>query len=182
LVDAASEQHRRQKYAPFVPSVLLGFSTGKFGGGLGNDAQNTDNRYDFDALVSWELRNFGLGERAARHETSSRHAQAKFEKLLVMDQVAREVTEAHMQIQHRDAQIAITRHAIKSAEDSYARNLSRIRDGQGLPLEVLQSLRALEDARRAYLTAVVDYNESQFRLQWSLGWPIEAPQPETGML
>jgi outer membrane protein TolC len=182
LVAAACDQHRRQKYAPFVPSVLLGFSKGKFGGGLGSSPDNTDDRYDFDALVSWELRNLGFGERAARHEASSRFEQSKFEKLRMMDAVAREVAESHAGTQHRAQQIVITLRAIKSADDSHRRNLSRIRDGQGLPLEVLQSLRALEDARRAYLTAVVDYNESQFRLQWSLGWPVTAPEPETPTL
>jgi outer membrane protein TolC len=40
---------------------------------------------------------------------------------------------------------------------------------------VLQSIRALEEAQRAYLDAVADYNEAQFRLQWSLGWPVSAP-------
>ena len=143
LVSAACDQHRRQKYAPFIPSVLLGFSTGEFGGGLGNNLNNLDSRYDFDAVVTWEMRNLGFGERAARREANSRIQQAKFEKIRVMDQVAREVAEAHSQVWHRTQQIAITRQAIQSAEDSYERNLSRIRDGQGLPLEVLQSLRAL---------------------------------------
>lgn len=66
LVAAACEQYRRQKYAPFVPSVLLGFSTSGFGGGLGNNLDNVDDRYDFDALMTWEVRNLGFGERAAR--------------------------------------------------------------------------------------------------------------------
>jgi len=39
----------------------------------------------------------------------------------------------------------------------------------------LQSLRALEDSSRAYLKAVTEYNEAQFRLQWALGWPVVAP-------
>ncbi len=38
LVAAACEAYKREKYAPFVPSVLLGFSTTSFGGGLGNNA------------------------------------------------------------------------------------------------------------------------------------------------
>ena len=33
LVAAACEQYQRQKYAPFVPSVLLGLSETGFGGG-----------------------------------------------------------------------------------------------------------------------------------------------------
>ncbi|WP_425399940.1 TolC family protein [Aeoliella sp.] len=175
LVAAACEQYRRQKYAPFVPSVLLGFSTGGFGGGLGDNLDNVDGRYDFDALMTWEVRNLGFGERAARREATSRIQQAKFEKIRVMDQVAREVNEAHAQVLRRAERITITKRAIRSAENSYQRNYSRIRDGQGLPLEVLQSVQALEDARRAYLSAVMDYNEAQFRLQWALGWPVTAP-------
>jgi len=93
-----------------------------------------------------------------------------------MDQVAREISEAHSQVVHRARRIAITRQAIQSAENSHQRNLSRIRDGQGLPLEVLQSVQALEDARQGYLESVVEYNEAQFRLQWALGWPVEAPE------
>ncbi|MEM1062608.1 MAG: TolC family protein, partial [Planctomycetota bacterium] len=61
-----------------------------------------------------------------------------------------------------------------AAADSYERNLRRIRDGQGIPLEVLQSLRAYEDAQREYLRAVIDYNEAQFTLGWALGWPVRA--------
>lgn len=175
LVAAACREHQRQKFAPFVPSVLLGFSTNGFGGGLGNNLDNVNDRYDFDALMSWELRNLGVGERAARRDANARVQQAKFAKIQVMDQVAREVAEAHAQVRNRSERITITQRAIQMAEDSYQRNLSRIRDGQGLPLEALQSLQALEDARRAYLRAVVEHNQAQFRLQWSLGWPVTAP-------
>lgn len=170
LVAAACEQYKRQKFAPFVPSVLLGFSTSGFGGGLSDSLDNVDERYDFDALLTWEIRNLGFGESAARRETAARIEQAKFENVRLLDRVAREVSEAHAQVVHRAARISITQRAIQSAEDSYKRNLSRIRDGQGLPLEVLQSVEALESARRAYLEAVTAYNEAQFRLQWSIGW------------
>ncbi|MEZ6064787.1 MAG: hypothetical protein R3B90_03550 [Planctomycetaceae bacterium] len=66
------------------------------------------------------------------------------------------------------------RAAIAAAEASYSRNVERIRQGQGLPIEVLQSIQALATARREYLTAVMDFNESQFRLQRALGWPVQA--------
>lgn len=172
LVAAACEAFRREKFAPFVPSVLLGFSTGGFGGGLGNDLESIDDRYDFDALLAWEVRNMGFGEKAARRERAARVQQARFEKLQVMDQVAREVSESHAQVEARRRQIEIARGAIQTAEDSYRRNLERIRDGEGLPLEVLQSAQALELAQRAYLRAVVDYNQAQILLQWALGFPV----------
>ncbi len=173
LVAAACDAYKRQKFSPFLPSVLLGFSTGGFGGGLGNDVDNVEARYDFDALVSWEVRNLGFGEQASRRASHARIQQVKFEKIRLMDQVAREIAEAHAQVAHRRQQVAITRRAVESAENSYQRNLSRIRDGQGLPLEVLQSVRALEAARLAYLEAVVDYNEAQFQMQWA--WDGRSP-------
>lgn len=175
LVAAACEAYRREKYAPFVPSVVLGLSTSGFGGGLSNHLDNVDSRYDLDAAVSWNIRNLGLGEKAARRRSSARVQQAKYEKLRVMDQIAREISEAHAQLKHRRQQITLTQQAIQSAEDSYQRNLERIRDGQGLPLEVLQSVQALEAARRAYLDSVISHNQSQFQLQWALGWPVTAP-------
>lgn len=175
LVAAACEEYRRQAAAPFVPSVLLGFSTGGFGGGLGNRLDRVDDRYDFDALMAWEIRNLGFGERAARRAAESRIQQARFEKIRVMDQVAREISEAVAQAQAGARRMDVTRQSIQTAESAFERDLVRIRDGQGLPLEALQSLRSLEDARLALLTAVMDYNASQFQLQWALGWPVAMP-------
>lgn len=174
LVSAAIDQYDRQKYAPFVPSVLLGFSNGGFGGGLGRNLSNVDDRVDFDAIATWEIRNLGFGEGAARRQSQALIEQAKYEKIRRMDQVAREVSEAHTQVLHRAERIRLTRNAIQSAKDSYERNLSRIRDGLGLPIEVLQSVQALEDAQRAYLKAVIEYDQAQFRLQWALGWPVNS--------
>jgi outer membrane protein TolC len=61
---------------------------------------------------------------------------------------------------------------ITAAQQSYERNLARIRNVQGLPIEVLQSIQALDAARREYLRSVTDYNTAQFRLQRALGWPV----------
>jgi outer membrane protein TolC len=175
LVAAACEAYKRERFAPFVPSVLLGFSTTSFGGGLGSSADNFDGRYDIDAMMVWEMRNLGFGEAAARRERNAQVQQATFAKLRVMDQVAQEVAEANVQVVARRQQLDFAQHAIASARDSYARNIDRIRDGQGLPIEVLQSIQALESSQRAYLSAVANYNRAQLQLQWALGWPVTAP-------
>ncbi|QDU63032.1 Outer membrane efflux protein [Planctomycetes bacterium Pan216] len=180
LVAAACEEFRRQKAAPFVPSLLLGFSPGVFGGGRSGTLANIDNRADFDAVAFWQVRQLGLGEKFARRESKARVQQARYEVVGVMDQVARQIRTARTQVVHRKRQIEITKQAITSAEASFERNLARIRDGQGLPLEVLQSVQALESARRAYLNAVIDYNRAQFTLQWALGWPVHHVNPGEG--
>ncbi len=175
LVAAACQAHRRERLAPFVPSVLLGYSGGGFGGGLGNRTNDIDGRYDFDAVVTWEIRNLGMGERAARRRTNARMQQARFEKLNVMDQIASEISQSYAQIPFRRQQMQITQQAIQIAQSSYDRNVERITEGEGLPLEVLQSATALEQAQRAYLAAVVAHNQAQMRLQWAMGWPLTAP-------
>ena len=91
----------------------------------------------------------------------------------MMDRVAREVVEAHEQVKSRKERIDISKLGIKSATNAYQRDLERIREGEGLPIEVLQSIQALDQARRQYLRSVVDYNAAQFRLQRALGWPIQ---------
>lgn len=172
LVSAAVVAYRREKTAPFIPSVLLGFSTGGFGGGLGSSVDNTDYRYDLDAAVAWQVRNLGLGEQAAVRQAHARLQQARFEVVDRMDEITRQISAAHARVMLAGPRIAATEQAVAAAHSSYELNLQRIRDGHGLPLEVLQSLQALEAAQRAYLQAVIEQNIAQFELQHALGWPI----------
>lgn len=173
LVCEAVYRYRREQYAPLVPSVLLGLSQSEFRGGLGSSLGDSGGRFDFDAAVWWELRNFGFGEKANRDETRARWDQTRALQVSVLDRVAREVVEAHAQVQARKQQIAVAESGIQSATDSYERNLARIRQAEGLPIELLQALQALDEARREYLRTLADYNEAQFRLQRALGWPIQ---------
>ena len=172
LVAEACERLRRERSAPLVPSMLLGMSYGGFGGGLGGTIDQFRDRAEFNALATWQVRNLGFGEAAARRERQSQVQQATFERVRVMDRVAREIVEAHGRLLARSDRIAATKAAIQTAVDSYDRNLVRIRQGHGLPIEALQSVQALDAARQAYLDAVLDYNESQLRLYCALGWPV----------
>lgn len=173
LVKEAVERLKREQYAPLIPSVLLGVSYGGYGGGLGSTLTNFDNRFDADAMAYWEVRQLGFGERAARGEARSRIHQAQFREVAALDRVAREVVEAKAQVDSARDEIATAREGVKTAINSYGRNFERIRNVQGLPIEVLQSIQALAQARREYLRAVIDYDSSQFRLHRALGWPTE---------
>lgn len=171
LVGEAVQRARREQYAPLLPNFWIGASNGAFGGGPNNALADFDNRFDFDANMYWEMRNFGYGEVAARQTTRSRVRQAEIQNAATRVLIAREVSEAYAQVQLRERQIETARRAVQSAEDSYQHNFVRIRQGQGLPIEVLQATNALQQARREYLRTVIDYNASQFTLQRALGWP-----------
>lgn len=169
LVCEAVHRLKREQYAPLVPSVLLGVSQGGFAAGLGGSVSGFADRFDADAVVWWEVRNLGRGEAAARQEMRSRLEQSRWRELAMLDQVAREVVEAHAQIVARQRQLTIAEQAIALARSSYDKNLDRIQNVQGIPLEVLQSIQALAQAQREYLRVVTDYNNSQFALQRATG-------------
>ena len=172
LVGAAVERLRRERNAPLVPSVILAASYGGLAGGLGSTLGNYGDRIDLDAGAYWEVRQLGAGERAVQREAQSRISQAKAIEIQQMDRIAREVVEGCVQSELRFRQVAIAERAIEAANESYRRNLDRIKNGQGLPIEVLQAIQALSTARREYIRVVTDYNVAQFSLHRALGWPI----------
>lgn len=127
----------------------------------------------------WQTRNLGFGDRAARAETSANVQQANLQHLALMDQVAREVTEAQAQVEVRRKQVDLLQRTIESASQSYDRNLGRIKQAQGLPIEMLQAIQALNAARREYLRVVIDYNAAQFTLYRAIGSQIEVSSPSS---
>lgn len=173
LVGEAVHRIRMEKLSPWLPNVLMGTSYAGFGGGPGSQIANTDGRFDLDAIAYWQVRSLGIGEYAARREARARYDQTRMDQVRVMNLVSREIVEAHAQVQARHRQIAIAEQAVQRATHSFERNWLRVRDLKGLPIETLQSIQALDQARREYLRALVDYNAAQFRLQRALGWPIE---------
>ncbi len=175
LVAAACERLRREKYAPLVPSVLLGASYSGFGGGVGDTAADFNHRADFDAVAVWQLRNLGWGELAARDAASARVQQERLRQVQLIDQVARQVSEANAKVRTRRDRVAVAQAGTASAGASLERNFNRIQQGQGLPIEVLQAIQALDATERDWVDAIVDYNVAQFQLQWAIGWPIQSP-------
>lgn len=177
LVGEAVHRYRLEKTSPWLPNVLMGTSYAGFGGGQGSQIDNFSGRFDLDAIAYWQVRGMGVGEYAARREASARYEQTRFEQVRMVNEVAREIVQAHAQVQARHRQIRISELAVERAVASFDRNLRRVRDLKGLPIETLQSIQALDQARREYLRALVDYNTAQFRLQRALGWPVEASAP-----
>jgi outer membrane protein TolC len=172
LVAAAVQALRQQQVAPLIPSVIFGLSDSGFGGGPGSTLDKVANRFDFDAVLYWRLRNLGFGEAAIRNEVNARVRQARLHEIQVMDRVAREVAEDYAQVQSRANQIKIAADAVKAARASVKLNFERFfKGGVGLPIEVLQSIQALDQALREQLRSVSDYDRAQFRLYRDLGWP-----------
>ncbi len=175
LVAEAVQRLRRERLAVLVPSIVMGASYGGMGAGINGNLAPTAGRLDVDAVAYWEMRNLGFGEAAARRGAQSALCATQIRQMAVLDQVAREIVEAHAQIQSRKGQMATARLGIEAALASQQQNLERIQQAKGLPIEVLQSIQALAQARREYLRTLIDYNAAQFTLYRALGWPAKMP-------
>lgn len=169
-IDAASQRYERERYSPFIPNIGAGISGGGYGGGVGDTIRHYQGRFDADAWAYWEVRNLGFGEKAARDAAQARVYQQQFRRTELLNRIRREVTAAHARLDSARRQLSQTNETVKSAEESYKKNQQRIRNAQGLPLEVLQSIQALDASKREKLNAKAAYNRAQFELQRALGW------------
>ena len=87
---------------------------------------------------------------------------SKLQEVVVLNQVRAEVATAYARTHARFAQIGIMEQAVKTSTNGFAADLKRTKGLQGLPIEVLDSLRLLGQSRLNYLQAITDYNRAQF--------------------
>ena len=147
---------------------------GGFGGGAGSFFGNFGGRNDTAASLFWDLRGLGFMDCAIMRQRAAEHETARLEKIRVQAQVAADVIASYQIRQTADRQIVEAREALVEALDSLQLNFLNIRQGTELPratrpIEVLQPIQALAQARLDYLDSVIAYNRAQFRLKRSIG-------------
>ncbi len=178
------------KMLPFSPTVVLGYSATEFGGGSNLVAMGILQpdgtilrqprfgsfapREDFDVVVYWSLRNLGIGNLALIRLAQSNLRTKDLRFVQVLDMVRTEVATAYARSYAAYAQIGTNEKAVQAGKRGFEEDLIRTRNQQGLPIEVLDSLRLLALGRYAYLDAIVDYNKAQFALYVALGQPPAA--------
>jgi len=175
------------KALPFSPTILLGFSSGSYGGGS-NLVQPSfgkfNTRVDFDAVAYWTLRNLGVGNVALVRLAASHSRAVEFQQQAMFDLIRSEVAETYAQTHYGFALIESTERAVESSAEGLRKDLDRLGRGTALPIEALDSLHRLARARAEYLDAIVDYNRAHFRLFIVLGQPpadyLAFPVPTSG--
>ena len=176
LVEASVLRLKQARLRPFVPSLAVSYSGAAFGGGANSTLGNFGGRNDFAASLFWDLRGFGLIDRAAVRRRSADKNTADIDLIRVQAQVANDVVASFETRAAAAAQIEEARESVAEAVQSLELNLTNIRRGAGLPgatrpIEVLQPIQALAQARADYLDAVLAYNRAQFRLYHAIGQP-----------
>ena len=172
LLAASDVRMRQESVRPFIPRMLADFSAGGFGGGQGSHFGDFSGRTDLTVQAVWELRNFGFGNRALQRQRTAQHRQEEISAMLIRDTIAAEVTDAYVRLQGRYRSISVAKNNVEESLQSLHLNMTRIRGGEGLPIEALQAIQSVAKARSAYLDAVIVYNKTQFELLRALGKPF----------
>ena len=120
-------------------------------------------------LAVWNVQNLGLGNRALVRRAGALVGVAVAEYDRAVNLVRREVAEALAAAQAAALQIGQARSAVSIAEEGFRLESERIRQGQGRPIEVLDSFNQLLDARQELVRAVVAFDVAQFRLFVAVG-------------
>lgn len=176
LLQASLDRLQQERYRPYLPRIRADLSAGGFGGGTGSHFTNFSDRTDFTVMAAWEMRNFGLGNRALHEQRKAQVMQAQTEADQVKDIISAEVAAAFHQVQQRRRLIEVAERNVQESQRSLELNMQRIRSAAGLPIEVLQAIQSVADARHAYLNVIANYNRAQLLLLRSVGEP---PTSET---
>lgn len=180
-------QLRAAKLLPFSPNLLVGYSTGTFGGGSNLAAEGIlqpdgsvlqqprfgsfAGRQDLDVVLYWSARNFGVGNLAQVRWSQANLRASHWRMIETLNRVRAEVASAQARILARFAQLEINERAVASSTKAFQEDFQRTRNREGLPIEVLDSLRLLGRSSYAYLDSIVDYNRAQFEMYVALGQP-----------
>jgi outer membrane protein TolC len=176
LVQATLMRLKQARLRPLIPSLAFSYAGGGFGGGQNGFFGNFGTRGDATVSLYWEVQNLGFTDLAIARRSLAENRAATLRLVKVENQVAADVAAAYKTRIAAARRMTQTAPEVKKALESLRLNMLNIRRGAGLPgatrpIEVLQPIQALAQARADYLTAVLDYNRAQFRLYRAIGWP-----------
>ncbi len=120
----------------------------------------------------------GAGNLSLIKERRARVGEMTAEQARTINLARGEVAASLADAQAARNQIAVARRELASAELGFKEDLERSRQNLGRPIEVLNSLTLLAQARVNLIRALVHYDQAQFSLWVSLGSPPPLETPE----
>lgn len=174
MADIAAADYRLQQECvrPWVPTLSVGFSGGAFGGGsnlVQSFFQHLGGRTDFDVMAYWTLENMGAGNAALQKQRRAERDRAIAARGLMYNQIGREVSDAYLSTAARREQFELARQRLETSARGAREEIRRTRGGEGLPLETINSVDLLIEAREAIIRTLVDYNRAQIELFVAVG-------------
>ena len=175
-IGAAEYRVRNERYRAWLPLISVGFSGAAFGGGSNRQDLGVPSTYymtagrtDFDVWAVWNVQNLGAGNRAWQGIRLAEREQVVVMRALILAEIRREVEERLARVRASSRAVTVSWKQLSAAERGAQEELLRTRAGEALPLESLNSVLRLSNARQQLLTSVIEYNRAQVKLFVALG-------------
>ena len=184
-VSAAQQRLRQERTRPLFPVVMVGISAGGFGGGSNQTSLGVNSffqvfsgRDDFDVLAVWTLQNMGAGNMALAKQRRIERDTLSTQRVVLAAQIRQEVMSAAGDVAAAWRRIESADRQLAAAVRGQAEEFNRIRGGEGLPIEAINSLNLLAAARQNAIGAVLEYNLAEFRLFQAIGYRPAGDTPD----
>ncbi|MCX6951608.1 MAG: TolC family protein [Verrucomicrobia bacterium] len=173
---AVREAHNGARNAPLVPVVSAQVNVGGLGGdtGLRSWSRGFDSSNDYGIGLSWRIGPGGLFDRSRVRSSEARLRRSELELEQTRDSIRRQVVEFHARAESLRTQLKSLRTAMDAAEQTA--RLSRERRAQSVSgvLEDLLAEEELTRARRDYVAAIAQFDQSQYALLRVVGGELPA--------
>lgn len=165
ILEANKTEKTASVWGPAIPT----FQADVGAGGLGQNLNHLKGTEEYSVSMGWTIGSGGLFFKGRREKADARYRSSEIQLAKVQQDIIQDIIVAHTQVHIRQEQIAIAKQGVMDAEESLRLNENRLKHGMGLPLEVLQAEDAFIQARRDYISAIIDYNKAQYTLFVSVG-------------
>jgi outer membrane protein TolC len=169
LLAAARDAKNDAVYGPLIPSVGAQAFVGGLGGGTGGQTGNFGESEDYLVTASWRIGPGGLFDFGRIHAADARWQGTKLSQEKMRDAIAGQVVEITTHARSLADQLDTAKQALAAAEETLRLSQQRKEFGVGIVLETIQAEQDLTRARTDYVTAVAEFNKTQYALRRAVG-------------
>jgi outer membrane protein TolC len=173
LAKVEESNYKRETLGMLLPKVGVNYSDNRYKGGPYGSVSNYRDRTESFVAVYWQLDNLGFTNLARKETQESRLRIAKAREDQVEADIIADVNLALSQYRAARKQVEFLKKAVERARKAFELSQERIFENQGLPLEALQAMNALEEVELLYLNASAQKNFSQLYLLTATGDEIK---------
>ena len=123
--------------------------------------------------------NAGAGNASLRNRRRAQRGEATANRTIVLNQIRDEVATAKAEAAAQLRAVKVAQVRLATAQSGFVREVVRSRANEGHPIEALNMVDLLVEARQQLVETIVAYNQAEFRLYVAIGFPPPTAIPVT---
>jgi outer membrane protein TolC len=168
-LEVARAQKNGAVYGPLIPTIGAQVFGGGLGGGPDGSSGTFDGMADYTVGLSWRIGPGGLFDTGRVKANTARMTVSQLNESKLKDAVTSQVVAASVNVASTATQIQLAEQNLNTASETLRLAKERKQYGVGVVLEDIQAQTALTQARADYVTALAEYNKSQYALAQAIG-------------